>query len=88
MTTANQVGLAAWQPARHPGRRPRLNAAQQQLELALLRSPAPAGLKRPRWDGPLVAEYVRQTCGVQLSVRQAQRWLRRLGFVLLQLTYR
>ncbi len=89
MTTANRAGLAAWQPARHPGRRPRLSAAQQQqLELALLQSPALAGLKRPRWDGPLVAEYVRQTCGVQLSVRHAQRWLRRLGFVLLQPTYR
>ena len=89
MTTANRAGLAAWQPARHPGRRPRLSAAQQQqLQLALLQSPALAGLQRPRWDGPLVAEYVRQTCGVQLSVRQAQRWLRRLGFVLLQPTYR
>ena len=89
MTTVNRVGLAAGPPARHLGCPPRLSPAQQQqLELVLLQSPAQVGLKRPRWDGPLVAEYVRQTCGVKLSVRQAQRWLRRLGLVLLQPTYR
>ena len=48
-TTANRVGLAAWPPARYPGHRPRLSAAQQQqLELALLQSPEQAGLPRPR----------------------------------------
>jgi transposase len=89
MTTANRVGLAAWQPARHLGCPPRLSTAQQQqLELTLLQSPAQVGLPRPRWDGPLVAEYVRHAFGVKLKVRQAQRWLRRLGFVLLQPAYR
>lgn len=86
---ANRDGLKAWEPAPHPGRRPRLSAAQQkQLELALEQSPEKCGFARVRWDGPLVASYLRQTFGVDLKVRQAQRWLRRLGFVLLQPAYR
>ncbi len=86
---ANQNGLAAWQPAPRTGRAPRLSPAQQkQLELALEQPPEKFGFTRTRWDGPLVVSYVRQVFGVDLKVRQAQRWLHRLGFVLLQPTYR
>lgn len=86
---ANRDGLKAWQPAPRPGRPPRLSAEQQkQLELALEQSPQKFGLERARWDGPLVVSYVRRVFGVDLKVRQAQRWLHRLGFVLLQPAYR
>lgn len=86
---ANREGVKAWQPAVRPGRPPQLSAAQQkQLELALEQSPAQLGLARTRWDGPLVVSYVRRVCGVELKVRQAQRWLHRLGFRLLQPAYR
>ena len=86
---ANEHGLRAWQPAPRAGRRPRLSPEQQkQLELALEHPPQKLGLARARWDGPLVASYVRQVFGVDLKVRQAQRWLHRLGFVLLQPAYR
>jgi transposase len=86
---ANQSGLAAWQERPRPGRPPRLTPAQQrQLELALEGSPERPGLQRARWDGPTVVRYVRQAFGVEVQVRQAQRWLGRLGFVLLQPTYR
>ena len=86
---ANEQGLQAWQPTPRPGRRPRLSAEQQQqLELALEQSPEKFGLARARWDGPLVVSYVRQVFQVDLKVRQAQRWLHRLGFVLLQPAYR
>ena len=86
---ANRNGLKAWQPAPRPGRKPRLSAEQQkQLTLALEQAPSKLGWARARWDGPLVVSYVRQVFGVELKVRQAQRWLHRLGFVLLQPAYR
>jgi transposase len=39
-------------------------------------------LNRTRWDGLLVVEYLRRFHQVDLKVRQAQRYLRRLGFTL------
>lgn len=89
VTAANRDGLQAWQPVARPGRPPQLSAAQQkQLELALEQSPEKLGLARTRWDGPLVVSYARRVFGVALKVRQAQRWLHRLGFRLLQPAYR
>jgi transposase len=85
---ANRDGLKAWQSAPRPGRKPRLSAEQQkQLTLTLEQAPSKLGWARARWDGPLVVSYVRQVFGVDLKVRQAQRWLHKLGFVLLQPTY-
>jgi transposase len=86
---ANQQGLAAWQERARPGRAPRLRPEQQrQLELALQQPPERFGFSQARWDGPLVVRYVRQGLKVELRVRQAQRWLHRLGFALIQPTYR
>lgn len=86
---ANQNGLAAWREQPRPGRTPRLTPEQQQqLELALGQSPERFGFAQTRWDGPLVVSYLKQVLNVKLEVRQAQRWLHRLGFVLLQPTYR
>lgn len=86
---ANKSGLAAWQEHPRPGRTPRLKPDQrQQLERALGQSPERFGFTQSRWDGPLVVRYLRQTFQVEIKVRQAQRWLHRLGFVLLQPTYR
>jgi len=47
-----------------------------------------AGLKRNRWDGVVVVEYLERIHGVRLKVRQSQRWIRRLGFSLRQPIYR
>ena len=88
VTAANRDGLQAWPPAARPGRPPQLSAAQQkQLELALEQSPEKVGLARTRWDGPLVVSYVRRVFDVEIKVRQAQRWLHRLGFRRLQPAY-
>lgn len=80
---ANEQGPRSVQPRSAPGRKPRLNAAtQQQLDLALQASPEKFGLHRTRWDGVLVVEYLRRFHQVKLQVRQAQRYVRRLGFTL------
>ena len=55
---------------------------QRELEEALGKSPLEFGLKRNRWDGVVVVEYLMRYHGVQLKVRQAQRWIKRLGFSL------
>ena len=86
---ANDQGLSSVQPRPAPGRKPRLSAAaQQQLDLALQASPEKFGLNRTRWDGVLVVEYLRRFHQVELKVRQAQRYVRRLGFTLQMPIYR
>ena len=86
---ANEQGLSRVQPRPAPGRKPRLNAAAQQpLDLALQESPEKFGLPRTRWDGVLVVEYLRRFHHVELKVRQAQRYVRRLGFTLQMPIYR
>jgi len=58
------------------------------LEEALEKSPVEFGLKRNRWDGIMVVEYLKRFHGVHLKVRQAQRWIKRLGFSLQRPIYR
>jgi transposase len=83
MNLANEQGLRSVEPLPAPGRKPRLSApVQEQLELALQESPEKFGLQRTRWDGVLVVEYLRRFHQVELKVRQAQRYVRRLGFTL------
>ena len=80
---ANEQGLRSVEPQPAPGRKSRLSAPiQEQLDLALQESPEKFGLPRTRWDGVLVVEYLRRFHQVELKVRQAQRYVRRLGFTL------
>lgn len=89
MNLANEQGLRSVEPQPAPGRKPRLSAAvQQQLDLALQESPEKFGLNRTRWDGVLVVEYLRRFHQVELKVRQAQRYVRQLGFTLQMPIYR
>ena len=89
MGLANAQGLRSVQPHPAPGRKPRLSpAVQKQLELALQAPPEQFGLDRTRWDGVLVVEYLRRFHQVELQVRQAQRYVRRLGFTLQMPSYR
>ena len=83
MNLANEQGLRSVEPQPAPGRKSRLSAPiQEQLDLALQESPEKFGLPRTRWDGVLVVEYLRRFHQVELKVRQAQRYVRRLGFTL------
>jgi transposase len=85
----NERGIVALESKKQPGRPCRLDAQiQQALENDLEKSPKALGLKRNRWDGVVVVEYLERVHGVRLKVRQAQRWIRRLGFSLRQPIYR
>ena len=85
----NERGIVALESKKQAGRPCRLDARiQQALENDLEKSPRALGLKRNRWDGVVVVEYLERVHGVRLKVRQAQRWIRRLGFSLRQPIYR
>jgi transposase len=80
---ANTRGVNSVVDERRPGRPARMTAtAQQKLTEALTKSPEEFGLKRTRWDGIVVVEFLRKVCDVELKPRQARNWLNRLGFVL------
>ena len=79
----NEEGLDGVQDKKRHGRPCRLSKKiQKELEEALEKSPMEFGLKRNRWDGIVVVEYLERFHGVHLKVRQAQRWIKRLGFSL------
>ena len=85
----NAQGFDGVKEVHRPGRPPRLGTAiQQALEEVLQKNPRSLGLKRNRWDGVVVVEYLERVHGVHVKVRQAQRWIRRLGFSLRQPIYR
>jgi transposase len=85
----NAEGVDGVKEGHRPGRPPRLDVEiQQALEEVLQKNPRSLGLKRNRWDGVVVAEYLGRVHGVHVKVRQAQRWIRRLGFSLRQPIYR
>jgi len=85
----NKEGALGLEERSRPGRPRRLDPGiQKDLENALSKDPRDYGLKRNRWDGVVVVEYLEKAHGVHLKVRQAQRWIRRLGFSLRQPIYR
>jgi len=85
----NEKGVLAVEAKKPPGRPCRLDERiLKALEEDLEKNPRALGLKRNRWDGVVVVEYLERIHGVRLKVRQAQRWIRRLGFSLRQPIYR
>jgi transposase len=85
----NALGVDGVKEVHRPGRPTRLGPEiQQALEEVLQKNPRSLGLKRNRWDGIVVAEYLERVHSVHVKVRQAQRWIRRLGFSLRQPIYR
>ena len=85
----NEEGLAGIPDKTRPGRTCRLTEEiQKELEKALEKNPMEFGLKRNRWDGIVVVEYLEKFHGVHLKVRQAQRWIKKLGFSLQRPIYR
>jgi transposase len=86
---ANEEGLSGLREGQRSGRPSRIDEQiQKALAEALESSPRELGLKRNRWDGIVVVEYLERMHGIKLKVRQAQRWIRRLGFSLRQPMYR
>ena len=86
---ANKRGLDSVLDEPRPGRPTRVSSAvQKKLVEALTKSPEQFGLRRTRWDGVVVVEFLQKVCNVELKPRQARNWLKRLGFALKQPVYR
>lgn len=86
---ANQKGIGAVMDAPRPGRPSQFEEGlRKALEGALSRSPKEFGISRVRWDGIVVAEYLRRLHGIKICVRHAQRWLHKMGYSLRQPIYR
>lgn len=84
----NKGGSQALIPKRHPGRPAGLSAdVQRRLKADLEESPHKFGLPRAAWDGPTLVVHLRERFGVKLKVRQAQKWMHRLGYSLKRAGY-
>lgn len=84
----NQDGPETLIPKARAGRPTQLTpVVRQQLAQHLEKSPQEFGLPRPAWDGPTLAIHLKQHFGVTLKVRQAQRWMHRLGYSLKRASY-
>ncbi len=61
------------------GRPPRVRDDQrQQLQREIRQSPSELGYERSHWDGKLLQAHLAHRYGIELSIRQCQRLLRRL----------
>jgi transposase len=84
----NQEGNQALIPKPRPGRTARLTPdVQRHLEQDLEKSPQEFGLPRAVWDGPTLVIHLKEHFGVKLKVRQAQKWMHRLGYSLKRAGY-
>lgn len=86
---ANMKGLEGIKDCSRPGRPSQFDDnLTQELNKALSRSPKEFGIRRVRWDGVVVTEYLKRIHGIEIHVRHAQRWIRNLGYSLRQPIYR
>ena len=84
----NQEGPQALVPKPRPGRPTRLTLdVQQRLEQDLQKKPQEFGLSRPAWDGPTLVIHLKEHFGVKVRVRQAERWMHKLGYSLKRASY-
>ncbi len=84
----NREGVAGVLERPRSGRPTALTARlRQQLVRHLEQSPEQHGLPRAAWDGPTLVVHLRRRFGVELTVRQAQKWLHRLGYRLKRGSY-
>lgn len=79
----NEGGLEAIAPKSPPGRPPSLSIEQKEmLKSDVLTHPRELGYEFSNWEGKSVAQHIKKKFDVELSVRQAQRLLREMGFTL------
>lgn len=84
----NAKGIEVLKPRPRSGRPGQLTPkVQELLEAHLEKSPSEFGLNRARWDGPTLAQHLKRHLGIRLTVRQAQKWLHRLGYRLKRAGY-
>lgn len=62
-----------------PGRDTRMSTKQiAAVDKALTASPRKAGVKKDKWTGAVLSQYLKDRYGVELKIRMCQRWIRRL----------
>ena len=84
----NDQGIEFLKPKPRPGRPTKVESKiQQALEDHLDRTPRDFGLNRANWDGPTVVVHLKKTFGINLKVRQAQRWMHHLGYRMKRASY-
>ena len=80
---ANREGVDAIVDHPRPGRPSQIDEKiLAALDEALSKSPQDFGLSRNRWDGVVVAEYLKRSYSIKIHVRHAQRIIRKLGYSL------
>lgn len=78
---ADEGGSRALEAKPHPGRTPKLDAAQRErLTTALLEGAKAQGFGTDLWTGPRVAQVVRRLFGVRYHPKYIPRLLRALGW--------
>jgi transposase len=84
----NEQGLDFLRPKPRPGRPTNLESkVQRALEEHLDKTPQDFGLNRANWDGPTVVVHLKKHFGINLKVRQAQRWMHHLGYRMKRASY-
>lgn len=79
MKTVDEKGFNALRSRKQPGRPARLMAEQkEEIKVALLCPPEDSGYTV--WDGSSLSDYINQTCGISLGVRQYLRLFHEPGF--------
>jgi transposase len=64
-----------------PGRSTRLSKSHMKIIKDVLRQrPTHFGMTSTKWDGSTLSEYLHQSLGITLQIRQCQRILQRLGY--------
>jgi transposase len=86
---ANREGIEAVYDRHRSGRPSQFDdAILRQLDEALSQSPQKYGIPSVRWNGVIVAEYLKNTYHIRIHVRHAQRLIRKLGYSLRRPIYR
>ncbi len=77
---ANKEGAEAVLDRQRMGRPPRINSeVMKKIEEVLADSPREVGIPRNRWDGNILAAYLKKTYHIEIHIRHAQRIVKRLG---------
>jgi transposase len=77
---ANREGAEAILDRQRMGRPPRINKeVMKKLEEVLADSPRKVGILRNRWNGNVLAAYLKKTYHKEVHIRHAQRIIKKLG---------
>lgn len=77
--TVDEQGFEALRLRQRPGRPPKLTSEQlKEIDQALQSDPKSYGFKI--WDGPSLSAYIKLRYGIDMGVRQCQRYFHSLGY--------